>query len=283
MYRKLVQFGTFLLTNSNFHKTIYQGKTKQLCIPGIHCYACPLTRVSCPMGSFQHFLGMKQFPLYVFGFIGTLGVVWGRLACGFFCPFGLVQELLYKIKTYKIKLAKVFNYGKYVILFGVAIIVVWITGDPWFCKICPSGILVGGIPQVLIDKELRPLLGWLFYMKYMIILLVIIGSIFIKRVFCRTMCPLGAMWGLFNKVSFIKLAVDKDKCIQCGMCEKVCPTDVKMYEAVDNPGVANTPECVRCFSCKSICPMNAIKVNATGTCTHTEDTVLPQQSPTPVN
>lgn len=231
------------------------------------------------MGSFQHFIGMKQIPFYVFGFIGLIGITVGRLACGFFCPFGLVQELLYKVKTHKVRLIKGFSYIKYVVLFGVAIIIVWITGEPWFCKLCPAGIFGGGIPQLLIDKELRPLLGWLFYMKYSILLLVVIGSIFIKRVFCRVMCPLGAMWGLFNKVSLMRLLVDKEKCIRCGMCYKVCPTEIKIFDSLDSPGIANSLDCVRCMSCKSVCPMKAIKVTGIGV--RTGDNVLPQQPPAP--
>lgn len=286
MIRKIIQFAAFFAGNHNFHTTIYQGKAKSFCFPGLQCYVCPLSNTACPMGSFQHFVAMKytdnalqRIPFYVIGFIGIIGITVGRLACGFLCPFGLFQELLYKIKTHKIRLMKGFSYIKYIVLVVVAIIIVWKTGEPWFCKLCPSGLLSGGIPQLLFDKDLRPLVGWLFYMKYAIALLVVIGVIFIKRMFCRVLCPLGAIWGLFNKISFMRLSVDKDKCIRCGMCYKVCPTEINISDSLDNPGVANSLDCVRCLSCKSICPMNAVKVTGIGA--RTADNVLPQQPPIP--
>ena len=250
--RRVVQVTGFFTANNYFHKGIYQGELKSFCFPGLNCYACPLARFACPIGSFQHFIAIRQFPYYILGFIGLVGVASGRFICGFLCPFGFFQELLYKIRTHKIKLHKIFSYLKYLVLVGVAVVVVYITEETWFCKICPAGTLEGGIPQLILDAPLRALVGWLFYMKYTILLLIVTFAILIKRPFCRALCPLGAMLGLLNKVTQLQLKVDKEKCNECGICYKICPMEIKIYESPRHF------DCIKCFSCKSACPQNAI-------------------------
>lgn len=257
MRRRIVQIFSFFAINNHFHKAIYQGPLKNACLPGLNCYACPLAKFSCPVGSFQHFISIRQFPFYVLGFIGFVGVMVGRAACGFVCPFGFFQELLYKIKTVKVKMPRFFSYIKYFMLVVVAIVIVWITKEPWFCKLCPAGALEGGVPRLGFYPDDRHLIGSLFYMKYTILLLVIVGAVFIKRVFCRVMCPLGAMWGLMNHISFLKIRRDKVKCTECGVCNKVCPMDVQSFEREEN---FEDFDCIRCMRCKDSCPQNAITI-----------------------
>lgn len=254
MKRRIIQTFSFFAINNHFHKAIYQGPLKNFCTPGLNCYACPLARFSCPMGSFQHFISIRQFPFYVLGFLTFIGVLGGRIACSFICPFGFFQELLYKIKTVKVRMPRLFSYIKYFMLVVVAIVIVWFTKEPWFCKLCPAGALGGGVPRLGFYPDDRSLIGYLFYMKYTILLLVIVGAVFIKRVFCRAMCPLGAMWGLMNHISLFKIVRDNEKCVQCGICTKVCPMDAEMFEKDDSF------DCIRCMRCASACPQKAIKV-----------------------
>lgn len=91
--RTWVQLVSTLFANNWFTQQITKGIP---CI-GFNCYACPLAAVACPIGSFQHFMGLKQVPLYILGVIGLAGALGGRWACGWLCPFGWVQEWLYKI------------------------------------------------------------------------------------------------------------------------------------------------------------------------------------------
>lgn len=251
MKRRIIQIASLFLANSSFTGTLYQGPFKRFCVPFLNCYACPFARFGCPLGTLQHFIVIRQFPYYILGFIGFVGVVSGRFVCGFLCPFGLFQELLYKIKSFKVKVPKLFGYLKYVVLIAM-VPIVYITGETWFCKICPAGLLEGGIPQILIDSSLRGLAGWFFAMKWVILILTIGAAILIKRPFCRFICPLGAIWGLLNRVSLLKLKVDKEKCTECGVCQKLCPMDVKIFKEPESF------DCIRCLKCKSACPQKAI-------------------------
>jgi polyferredoxin len=238
---------------------IYQGVLKRGCVPILNCWGCPLSLFSCPIGGLQHFFNLHLFPFYIAGFFGAIGMLVGRMACGWLCPFGLFQDLLNKIKTVKLKLPNWMTYIKYVVLIGVAGIISWITLEPWFCKLCPAGIIEAGIPLVLADKtgDIRALVGWLFWTKAAILIGVIVFSILIKRFFCRVFCPIGAIYSVFNRFSLVHLQINKEKCKQpnCGICAIVCPMDINVY---DNP---NQKECIRCLECIKKCPGIALTVN----------------------
>lgn len=268
--RNLIQFVSAVLTNGNlkgFWKgTIWQGKSKKICVPGLNCYSCPGALGSCPIGSLQSALagGRKGFPYYAAGTLMLFGVLFGRLICGFLCPFGLIQDMLYKIKSKKLKVPEKadrrLRYIKYailalfVILFPLVIHGSFGTGDPWFCKyICPAGTLEGGLTLVIRNKALRSMVGFLFSWKMALLVIFLISSVFIYRPFCKYVCPLGAIYGLFNRFSLYQMQVDHDTCVNCGACNKTCKMNVRVTENI------NSPECIRCGACKSVCPVNAIR------------------------
>lgn len=285
--RGIVQGVATLLSNihiTNFLKgTIYTGGAKTVCIPGLNCYSCPGATGACPVGAFQAVAGSGKFRFsyYVIGLVLLFGVTVGRLICGFFCPFGWFQDLLHKIPSPKIRTERVrfFRYLKYVILVAV----VWLPfafltnqlggADPYFCKyICPQGILEGGIPLAIADPAIRATLGKLFTLKFVILLLVTLLSIFLYRPFCKWICPLGAFYSLLNKVSFYRYRVDQDLCIHCGKCKKVCGMDVDMSRNQD------ALECIRCGKCVDECPVGAISTSLSGCCHCSKKAACPRES-----
>ena len=232
-----------LLTNIHipnlFKGKIYQGNVKTMCVPGLNCYSCPAATGACPIGAFQAVVGSSKFKFtyYITGFFILLGVLLGRFICGFLCPFGWFQDLLHKIPGKKLSTAKLkpLRYLKYVILVVFVILLpAFVTnslgmGDPFFCKyICPQGVLEGAIPLALANSGIRAALGHLFTFKFTILALFIILSILFYRPFCKWICPLGAIYSLFNKVSFLKIQVDHEKCVGCQKCSRVCKMDVNV-------------------------------------------------------
>ena len=259
----IAALGTNIHLPNFFKGTIYQGKGKVVCVPGLNCYSCPGAAGTCPIGAMQAVIGSSKFKFayYITGFLILLGVLLGRFICGFLCPFGWFQDLLHKIPGKKLSTAKLkpLRYLKYVILVVFVILLpAFVTnslgmGDPFFCKyICPQGVLEGAIPLALANSGIRAALGHLFTFKFTILALFIILSILFYRPFCKWICPLGAIYSLFNKVSFLKIQVDHEKCVGCQKCSRVCKMDVNV---VDTP---NHPECIRCGECMKACPTDAI-------------------------
>ena len=265
--RKLIQMAAFGFSNAhrlNFSGgRIYKGKWKQFCNPGLNCYSCPAASFACPIGALQA-VGSSMnfnFSFYVVGFLLAVGVLLGRAVCGYLCPFGLLQELLHKIPFPRLKLWKGFLYVKYLMLVVFVILLPIVAtnnlgmGKPAFCQyICPAGTLEAGIPLLLTHNELRQTIGSLFSLKMIILIITIMGCLLVYRFFCKVLCPLGAIYGLMNKISIYHLEVDPHKCVNCGKCSRVCKMEV---DPVKNPASA---ECIRCGKCAAECPRQAISL-----------------------
>ena len=267
--RHRIQSVWALLTNSYLagfvQGKIYQGKVKNLCVPGLNCYSCPGALGACPIGAMQAVIGNWnfKFAFYVAGFLMFVGALMGRFVCGWLCPFGLVQELLHKIPFPKKigafrgdKLLRKLKYvilAVFVILLPLFLVDILGQGAPYFCKlICPAGTLEGGLTLVAMNPSMRGSIGWLYELKNMLLLVTVVLSILIYRPFCKYVCPLGAVYSVFNPVAVFRYRVDRDKCTGCGVCAGACKMQVNPAEH------ANSPECIRCGLCRKVCPVQAI-------------------------
>ena len=267
--RKAVQGAFGILTNAHLSGfvtgKIYQGPLKKFCVPGMNCYACPGALGACPLGSLQSFLAGRKAkaPFYVAGFMMTAGMLAGRFICGWLCLFGLFQELLYRIPGKKIdipaKADRWLRYLKYlflatfVLLFPIILHDEFGIGAPAFCKwVCPVGTLEGGIPLVLLNASLRGAAHLLYAWKLFLLAGLIVLSVFIYRPFCKYICPLGAFYALFQKISLLRLSLDKEACIHCGQCASGCRMKV------DPSRMPDSTECIRCGDCIGSCPKKAL-------------------------
>ena len=269
--RLLIQLGSTAVSNSYLkgflEGGIYQGKLKTLCVPGLNCYSCPGAIGSCPLGSLQNSIAdpYQQISFYVLGFIVITGALLGRAVCGFLCPFGLFQDLLGRRAKRKpkgktgIRLDQMLRPLKTVILAVFVVILPFYGlvstgfGSPMFCKlICPSGTLMAGLPLIALNADLREIIGVLFGWKVLLLVFFIVLSFLIYRPFCRYVCPLGAIYGYFNRISLYRVTVDRDRCNECGICTYICPMSSPI------PANPDSAECIRCGACEAACPEDAI-------------------------
>jgi polyferredoxin len=257
-FQRFSQTIATLLSNAYFKgfltAGIYQGGLKQVCNPGFNCYSCPSALFSCPIGALQFMVayGPYHFSFYTLGFLSMIGSIGGRIACGWTCPFGFLQDLLYKVKLPKRQIPGWLDNGKYLVLVILVFIIPYLTLEPWFTKLCPMGTLEAGIPLVVLNPALRPSLGWFFVLKIAILLFFLVWMMVAARPFCRTTCPLGAIYSLFNSVSYFRLRLDEKKCNHCNTCTRECPVSLNL------DGIKkNSRECVRCLRC-TVCSQGAL-------------------------
>ncbi len=243
---------------------IYQGKTKYACVPGLNCYSCPGAIASCPIGALQALLNQRgyQIPFAALGIFFLFGSLLGRFVCGWLCPFGLLQDLLYKLplfrKRKRLPCHYILKYGKYaVLILLVCIGSLFLFGGfakvPAFCKfLCPAGTFFGALPLLGANRLLRSQAGGLFLWKFGILLILLIASIKVFRPFCQYLCPLGAIYGCFNRFSLVQIHWAKEDCAYCMACKKACPVGLNPEE------ISVSPECIRCGECVHSCPRGCV-------------------------
>ena len=280
--RRLVQLYAALLYNAHakgfISGEIYTGAAKFSCVTGLNCYSCPGAVGACPLGALQNALASvhSRAPFYILGILLLYGIILGRTVCGWLCPVGMLQELLHKLPTPKIRksaITRVLSGLKYIILAVFVVIIPLYYALrrfplPALCKyICPAGTLEGAVGLLAnpANADKLGMLGGLFTWKFVLLLAIIGLCIFAYRVFCRFLCPLGAIYGLFNKFALVGVKVERPKCVDCGKCVSCCPMDTRHV---------SDRECISCGRCISACPTAAISMKA-------GKAVLIEKSPAP--
>jgi polyferredoxin len=143
-----------------------------------------------------------------------------------------------------------------VIVLPLGAFVAYGLGEPFFCKfLCPAGTLEAGLPLVLLNAAFRELAGGLFILKLALLAACVAAAVFIFRPFCRFACPLGAIYGLFNRYALWGIRRDRGLCTNCGSCAEACKMDTR---------IANDRECIRCGDCIRACPAGALSMPGTG-------------------
>lgn len=246
-YILLAVFLILITTEAYLHQILGGGKA-----PSIHAL--------CPYGALESLYTLIFSGTFIQKiFSGTLilliitlviALIFRRSFCGLICPFGALQEFVGIVgkKIFKRRfivpslLDKLLRYLKYVILI-LTIYFAWKTSGLWMNPYDPwaaYGHISEGIASLTEE-----------YLIALIILIVtIIGSLLYDRFFCKYLCPMGAFYGLISKISPSKIVRNEDVCINCGLCSKNCPVNIKVSELKE----VRSAECINCQSCILSCP-----------------------------
>jgi NosR/NirI family nitrous oxide reductase transcriptional regulator len=175
---------------------------------------------------------LAWYAFAVFAVVTT--IIWGRVYCGRVCAFGALTQLIDAVvpKRFQIeipaKLEARASYIKYGILFG-AIAVYFVTSEITFYRYIE--------PFWLFTFDATPVL-------WIMVGVLLVASIFVRNLYCRFLCPLGAALGLISKVTTARPIKRWSECSQCALCEKTC-----QWGAIRKRQILKT-ECVRCDDCE---------------------------------
>ncbi len=249
--RHLTQFVSLILLHSS-----WGPQAKWFCNPVLSCHSCWLSWFACPIGVFVHYSGYHLFPLLALGTVLLIGVIAGRLFCGWICPFGFIQDMLHKIKTPEITPPKWMFSIKYFILVITVFLIPWFLGEETlytFCRICPSSALQVTVPNLFIAGF--GTISTTNMVKLLFLVFILAAVVFSSRFFCKVFCPIGALMAPLNHFSFWKVGPPKKNCVSCGKCDKGCPADVHPSERFAEGEPANRAlDCIVCHDCKTLCP-----------------------------
>jgi polyferredoxin len=217
-----------------------------VCAPVFHCYSCPLAAFACPIGVLANFSAIHLVPLLALGTLAAVGAVAGSLVCGWACPFGFLQDLLAHVPTRKFVLPAWLGYVRYVVLAVLVLAIPYFFGEKhplFFCRLCPAGALEAALPNAARLALAGKAIVWPTAAKTVIFLLITAAALFTWRPWCTVFCPLGAIYGLCNRVSWFFLRFHPDRCRQCDVCRSLCRGGGRPEQRVDSL------RCVRCLEC----------------------------------
>ncbi len=244
--RRKIQILSALLLNASFLIEL-----KSICLPVLNCHSCPLSVFGCPIGVIGQFSALHLFPLLTIGLLMVFGALLGRFFCGWCCPFGLLQEMLYFLPTPKLKAVQHLEKCKYGVLLLLVIAVPFFLGKDhplYFCKICPPATLQSAIPWMIIKGDIPDVTRIVVRLSVLFGVLALVVTI--NRGFCRILCPLGALMGICNMFSRLRIKQAGADCHHCGICADKCPMD-----AINKKNKqTRSPECILCLDCTKHCP-----------------------------
>ena len=184
-------------------------------------------------------------------------ILWGRFFCGYMCTFGALQELLSfagrkllpGMRKVPARVDKLLKYVKYAVLLAV-VLLVWALQLPVDSSLSPWGVfgaLLSG--NVSLMAETVPTLG------FGLLLAILILSLFVERIFCRYLCPLGALFTPLSAARLFRIRRQESACTGCRQCTRACAMGVTVHEDL----FVRSGECIDCMKCVAACHPQALK------------------------
>ncbi len=183
-------------------------------------------------------------------FFVVLAIIGNKLICGWACPFGAMQELGYSLPILrKMKRWKAPFWLTNTIRGGLfCVVLLFLFG------------IVGGRKGFVIYHYLNPFNLFNLDFDHWLILVTVIVSLtlafFIYRPFCHLICPFGFVSWIAERFSLTRVNIDHEKCTNCGLCIKACPTQAAKGRVLDKLFGA---DCFSCARCLNVCPQDAIQ------------------------
>ena len=264
--RRTVQFSVILmLITPGLGFSFFQGSLIASSLFGI-----PLTD---PLAFAEYLLASKSF--YVTGIIGTLVIavfyfiVRGRAFCAYVCPIHLISEAAGSLhKRFKITDRKMSLNAKYYFL-GVTLFLSAVLSVPFFSSFSPIGGVsraLSGLVELNIPSdafaELSAVSVGVDISVLLFFTIALFEIFFAENIWCRSLCPVGAVYSAFGKAALMKVKIDRDKCIECDECYADCMVGEVLDDPVYNgKNYVLDGNCSNCFNCIDSCPEDALSIS----------------------
>ena len=223
-----------------------------LCGPVFHCHSCLLATFACPIGVLANFSAIQMIPFAAIGMLLALGAVFGSFICGWACPFGFLQDLVARIPTRKFAIPGWLGYVRYIVLVVFVLLIPYVWGEGsslFFCRLCPAGAIEAALPYTASLAVAGKPLVWPTAAKTIILVVLLVAMLFTWRPWCTVLCPLGAIYSMFNQVSFLFVRFhQEDRCKQCEVCQNLCRDGRRPEHRVDSMLCVRCLECTRCHA-----------------------------------
>ncbi len=172
----------------------------------------------------------------------------GAFFCGWLCPFGAMQELMgtigRKLKLPRFRVPQ--RVEKFLRLLRYMVLALSMTGLGIILFLTePNSTFLAGLSGSV---------SYVTASAWILTGVLILLSLFVDRPFCRYLCSEGAMYGLVSMGRLFSIKRDSDVCIDCGLCDRICPMEVRIS---DRSHIRN-PQCNNCFKCIDKCPASGV-------------------------
>ncbi len=194
----------------------------------------------------------------------ALSILLGRFFCSWICPVGFGLELSGKLRSVlrfleiKPGRARLWYGNKYVLLV-LGLFLSLLFGVPFLGYLYPPALmgreLHNGV-TVMFDRAEDGLLGFsavgLTLAAWFLLLIAVVEILFGARLWCRSLCPGGAVYSLLGRFRVLRVVRSSDRCTKCGACAVACEMDLNPM--IDKTGM----ECDNCGLCISSCNDDAL-------------------------
>jgi len=296
IFRRIVQIIAFLLINYVILELIFtvnliglEGLMKTL--PILNSPRNPLSTGAGILEYIFYFISEGILPIFLIGVLIIIIIFTGRFFCGWICPIGTIQDACTAIptrkRTFKISTNKSLLRIKYIIIIFLIILLIPLpfikAMNVGFYDVYRDNIGDFGLkplsyfslseyifvffPNLVMEIFQTSSLGPIFsnllvFIISIFYLILIVLSIWYPRIYCRYFCPFGAVAAKISEYSLLKLSRSPVRCVgraDCGICEKVCPKQIRMLEEPFE-FFTGKGECNYCLKCKESCPYKAINI-----------------------
>lgn len=188
-----------------------------------------------------------------------VSVVFRKSFCSWLCPIGTLSEYLWKLGRFTF--GRNFRLPRWADLALRSLKYILLSFFAYAVLNMSAGAIaefLGSPYALVVDVRMLNFFRYLDGITGIVVLSLLVASIFVQNLWCRYLCPYGAFLGLASLLSPSRITRNADSCIDCGKCDKACPSMLPVHQLMQ----VRSAECTGCLECVAVCPAkNALAIS----------------------